>query len=187
VVALYSFMRLMGYPAERISLLTTYNGQKDLLRDVVEARCARHPLIGRPHKVGGVLAWRGVALAWAWAWVQTLGVAHRGWRGGDRGEVTERVRVDVAGRGSRCLMHTDPSVPLLTPPRSARVTKHTTNLIPCTHHTTPHHTTPHHTTQITTVDKYQGQQNDYVLLSLVRSRFVGHLRDVRRLVVALSR
>jgi intron-binding protein aquarius len=37
------------------------------------------------------------------------------------------------------------------------------------------------------VDKYQGQQNDYVLLSLVRSRVVGHLRDVRRLVVALSR
>lgn len=41
--------------------------------------------------------------------------------------------------------------------------------------------------QITTVDKYQGQQNDYVLLSLVRSKVVGHLRDVRRLVVALSR
>lgn len=33
----------------------------------------------------------------------------------------------------------------------------------------------------------QGQQNDYVLLSLVRTRTVGHLRDVRRLVVALSR
>ena len=41
--------------------------------------------------------------------------------------------------------------------------------------------------QVTTVDKYQGQQNDYVLLSLVRTRAVGHLRDVRRLVVALSR
>lgn len=26
-------------------------GQKDLLRDVIKARCARHPLIGRPHKV----------------------------------------------------------------------------------------------------------------------------------------
>uniref|UniRef100_A0A383WJ31 Uncharacterized protein n=1 Tax=Tetradesmus obliquus TaxID=3088 RepID=A0A383WJ31_TETOB len=90
VVAVYSFMRLLGYPASKISILTTYNGQKDLLRDVVEARCANHPLIGRPHK-------------------------------------------------------------------------------------------------ITTVDKYQGQQNDYVLLSLVRSRIVGHLRDVRRLVVALSR
>lgn len=40
---------------------------------------------------------------------------------------------------------------------------------------------------MTTVDKYQGQQNDYVLLSLVRTKTVGHLRDVRRLVVAMSR
>ena len=44
-----------------------------------------------------------------------------------------------------------------------------------------------HLLQVTTVDKYQGQQNDYVLLSLVRTRIVGHLRDVRRLVVAMSR
>jgi intron-binding protein aquarius len=44
-------MRLLGYPASKISILTTYNGQKDLIRDVVEARCAQHPLIGRPHKV----------------------------------------------------------------------------------------------------------------------------------------
>jgi intron-binding protein aquarius len=37
------------------------------------------------------------------------------------------------------------------------------------------------------VDKYQGQQNDYILLSLVRTHNIGHLRDVRRLVVAMSR
>lgn len=41
--------------------------------------------------------------------------------------------------------------------------------------------------QVTTVDRFQGQQNDYILLSLVRTRIVGHLRDVRRLVVAMSR
>ena len=41
--------------------------------------------------------------------------------------------------------------------------------------------------QITTVDKFQGQQNDFILLSLVRTRTVGHLRDVRRLIVAMSR
>ena len=41
--------------------------------------------------------------------------------------------------------------------------------------------------KIATVDKYQGQQNDYILLSLVRTFNVGHLRDVRRLVVAMSR
>jgi intron-binding protein aquarius len=40
---------------------------------------------------------------------------------------------------------------------------------------------------ISTVDQYQGQQNDIILLSLVRTRSVGHLRDIRRLVVAVSR
>ena len=39
---------------------------------------------------------------------------------------------------------------------------------------------------ISTVDRFQGQQNDYILLSLVRTRSVGHLRDVRRLIVAVS-
>ena len=41
--------------------------------------------------------------------------------------------------------------------------------------------------KIATTDKFQGQQNDYVLLSLVRTRSVGHIRDVRRLVVSMSR
>lgn len=40
---------------------------------------------------------------------------------------------------------------------------------------------------ISTVDQYQGQQNNYILLSLVRTSAVGHIRDVRRLVVAVSR
>jgi intron-binding protein aquarius len=90
VVAMYQYMRLLGYPAHKIAILTTYNGQKALIRDILDARCARFPVFGLPSRV-------------------------------------------------------------------------------------------------TTVDKYQGQQNDYVLLSLVRTRTVGHLRDVRRLVVALSR
>ena len=83
-------MRLLGYPAEKISILATYNGQKHLIRDVIKARCAPYPIFGEPHA-------------------------------------------------------------------------------------------------ISTVDKYQGQQNDYILLSLTRTKTVGHLRDVRRLVVALSR
>jgi intron-binding protein aquarius len=90
LVSVYQYMRLLGYPASSISILTTYNGQRALLQDVVERRCASHPLFGRPRTVS-------------------------------------------------------------------------------------------------TVDKYQGQQNDYVLLSLVRTRHFGHLRDVRRLVVAMSR
>ena len=88
VVRVYMLMRLLGYPADRVTLLTTYNGQKALLEDAVRRHC-----------------------------------------GGPFG-----------------------------PPA-----------------------------KIATVDKYQGQQNDYVLLSLVRTRAVGHLRDVRRLVVATSR
>ncbi|KAJ1923298.1 hypothetical protein IWQ60_005960 [Tieghemiomyces parasiticus] len=91
VVAVYQYMRLRGYPADRITILTTYNGQRALINDVLTARCA-----------------------WNQAFFS----------------------------------------------RPAR---------------------------ITTVDKYQGQQNDYILLSLVRTNAVGHLRDVRRLTVAVSR
>ena len=40
---------------------------------------------------------------------------------------------------------------------------------------------------ISTVDQYQGQQNDIILLALVRTKTVGHLRDIRRLIVAVSR
>lgn len=90
VVATFMYMRLLGYPADRISILTTYNGQKHLIRDVIRARCAAYPQFGEPRRV-------------------------------------------------------------------------------------------------TTVDRYQGQQNDYILLSLVKTKNVGHLRDVRRLVVAVSR
>jgi intron-binding protein aquarius len=79
----------LRHPADKISIITTYNGQKHLIRDVIAARCS-HPMFGKPAKV-------------------------------------------------------------------------------------------------TTVDRFQGQQNDIVLLSLVKTKTVGHLRDVRRLVVAMSR
>jgi intron-binding protein aquarius len=89
-VGVFTFMRLIGYPAEKITILSTYNGQKQLIRDIIHKKCSKNPLIGEPKK-------------------------------------------------------------------------------------------------ITTVDKYQGQQNDYILLSLVKTKNVGHLRDVRRLIVAMSR
>jgi len=54
VVAVFQFMRLIGYPAEKISILTTYNGQKDLIRDVVNQRCASNPIFGRPHRIATV-------------------------------------------------------------------------------------------------------------------------------------
>jgi intron-binding protein aquarius len=89
-VALFMYMRFLGYPKEAITILSTYNGQKHLIRDILRKRCASNPLIGQPKR-------------------------------------------------------------------------------------------------ITTVDKYQGQQNDYIILSLVRTKNIGHLRDVRRLIVAMSR
>lgn len=89
-IALFQYMRLVGYPASSIAILTTYNGQKALLRDIAARRCAPYGVFGAPAR-------------------------------------------------------------------------------------------------IETVDKFQGQQADYVILSLVRTRAVGHLRDVRRLVVAMSR
>jgi len=90
VVATFQYMRILGYPANKITILTTYNGQKQLIRDVLRRRCSWNPIFGKPLKV-------------------------------------------------------------------------------------------------TTVDKYQGQQNDFILLSLVRTKNVGHLRDPRRLIVAMSR
>lgn len=45
------YMRLIGYPANKITILTTYNGQKHLIRDVINTRCASNSLIGRPYKV----------------------------------------------------------------------------------------------------------------------------------------
>nr|POF18505.1 intron-binding protein aquarius [Quercus suber] len=89
-VALYQYMRLLGYPASRISILCAYAGQRALIRDVLTHRCAGNRLFGWPHWVG-------------------------------------------------------------------------------------------------TVDKYQGEQNDYIILSLVRTKTPGYLRDLRRLTVALSR
>jgi hypothetical protein len=32
IVAVFQYMRLLGFPADRISVLTTYNGQKDLIK-----------------------------------------------------------------------------------------------------------------------------------------------------------
>ncbi|KAL4965357.1 RNA helicase aquarius [Aspergillus stella-maris] len=89
-VAIFQYMRLLGYRASKISILATYAGQTALIKDVLNHRCAKNILFGMPKIV-------------------------------------------------------------------------------------------------TTVDRYQGEQNDYVILSLTRTRTVGYLRDVRRLTVALSR
>ncbi|KAF6168355.1 hypothetical protein GIB67_018195 [Kingdonia uniflora] len=110
LVSVYIYMRLLGYPASKISILTTYNGQKLLIRDVINKRCVPYDFIGPPSK-------------------------------GIKSNDTYKMGFSSSF----------PNV------------------------------------EVTTVDKFQGQQNDFILLSLVRTRFVGHLRDVRRLIVAMSR
>ncbi|VEL24608.1 unnamed protein product [Protopolystoma xenopodis] len=51
VVATYMYMRVLGYPSDRITILTTYNGQKHLIRDVISTRCSKNPLLGEPSLV----------------------------------------------------------------------------------------------------------------------------------------
>ena len=48
VVALYQYMRLLGYPADKITILTPYNGQRSLIMDVLKLRCAWNPMFGQP-------------------------------------------------------------------------------------------------------------------------------------------
>lgn len=59
VVRVFMYMRLLGYPASKISILTTYNGQKALLEDVVRRHCAGYPAFGEPAKIATVDKFQG--------------------------------------------------------------------------------------------------------------------------------
>jgi intron-binding protein aquarius len=61
VVAMFQYLVLIGYPAHKISILTTYNGQKDLINDIVNQRCGVDtPLAGaRPKAVSTVDQYQG--------------------------------------------------------------------------------------------------------------------------------
>ena len=58
-VALYQYMRLLGFPRERITILTPYAGQKALIRDVLEHRCRGRGLFGLPRGVFTVDKYQG--------------------------------------------------------------------------------------------------------------------------------
>jgi intron-binding protein aquarius len=58
-VAIYQYMRLLGYPPETISILTTYAGQRALINDVLDQRCTNHPLFGLPATVTTVDKYQG--------------------------------------------------------------------------------------------------------------------------------
>lgn len=58
-VAIFQYMRLLGYPANKISILTTYAGQKALIGDVLARRCKGNPLTGMPRIVATVDKYQG--------------------------------------------------------------------------------------------------------------------------------
>ncbi|KHN88639.1 Intron-binding protein aquarius [Toxocara canis] len=176
-VALFIYMRILGYPAEKISIITTYNGQASLLRDVVERRCAENPLIGIPHKISTVDKYQGQQNDYIiLSLVRTRNIGHiRDVRRLVVALSRARLGLYVLGRADlyrNCFEIT---------PAFQKLCLHPTKLL-----IVPNETFPT-SRKISTVDKYQGQQNDYIILSLVRTRNIGHIRDVRRLVVALSR
>jgi len=58
-VAIFMYMRLLGYPAAKVSILTTYAGQRALIRDVLTHRCANNRLFGMPRLVTTVDKYQG--------------------------------------------------------------------------------------------------------------------------------
>lgn len=58
-VAIFMYMRLLGYPASKISILTTYAGQRALIKDVLGHRCAKNRLFGLPKIVTTVDKYQG--------------------------------------------------------------------------------------------------------------------------------
>ena len=58
-VAIYQYMRLLGYPADKITILTTYAGQRALVKDVLSHRCAKNPIFGLPKAVATVDKYQG--------------------------------------------------------------------------------------------------------------------------------
>nr|KAJ3423060.1 hypothetical protein HK105_003691 [Polyrhizophydium stewartii] len=51
VVAVFQYMRLIGYPASKIAILTPYRGQRELIIDVLAQRCSWNPIFGTPRSI----------------------------------------------------------------------------------------------------------------------------------------
>lgn len=58
-VAIYQYMRLLGYPASKITILATYAGQTALIKDVLSHRCAKNALFDMPKIVTTVDKYQG--------------------------------------------------------------------------------------------------------------------------------
>ena len=57
--AIFMYMRLLGYPAKRISILAMYAGQRALIKDVLTHRCKGNRLFGLPKHIGTVDKFQG--------------------------------------------------------------------------------------------------------------------------------
>ena len=123
-VALYQYMVLIGYPPTSISIITTYNGQKSLIEDIMGQRCGRGtPFFGMsPRAISTVDQYQGQQNDVSSVSLVLLRLAHQDFF------------------GTNC------------------------------------------TFAPTETDMYK-----IILLSLVRTETIGHLRDIRRLIVAVSR
>jgi hypothetical protein len=53
------YIRLLGYPAHKISILAMYAGQRALIRDVLGHRCRNNRLFGMPRHVSTVDKFQG--------------------------------------------------------------------------------------------------------------------------------
>ncbi|KAK6532207.1 hypothetical protein TWF281_006401 [Arthrobotrys megalospora] len=58
-VALFQYMRLLGYPASKISIISSYSGQRALIRDIIDHRCAKNPLFGTPAHITTIDKFQG--------------------------------------------------------------------------------------------------------------------------------
>jgi intron-binding protein aquarius len=58
-VAIFQYMRLLGYPPSKITILATYAGQRTLIKDVLNHRCAKNNLFGLPKIVTTVDKYQG--------------------------------------------------------------------------------------------------------------------------------
>ncbi|KAH6598803.1 hypothetical protein BASA61_002789 [Batrachochytrium salamandrivorans] len=62
LVAVFQYMRLIGYPSSKIAILTPYKGQKELIQDVLIQRCSWNPVFGKPQQIATIDGFRdGVA------------------------------------------------------------------------------------------------------------------------------
>jgi intron-binding protein aquarius len=59
IVHIFMYMRIIGYPNDKISILTTYNGQKNLINDILKKRCKNLSFFGLPKSVSTVDDFQG--------------------------------------------------------------------------------------------------------------------------------